>query len=111
MPLILKMYYLPFKGLKTLIEKLIPSYELRKRRINKEPQRKNYGTYKRNDYNSAYYFLGYGLEWIRMDDSKTSMICKYINGLTFDAHSNYKQLMNECISTILSFRKTFKKYL
>ena len=44
MPLILKMYYLPFKGLKTLIEKLIPSYELRKRRINKELQRKNYDT-------------------------------------------------------------------
>ena len=57
MPLILKMYYLPFKGLKTLIEKLISSYELRKRRINKETQRKSYGTYKRNDYNATYYFL------------------------------------------------------
>ena len=43
MPLILKMYCLPFKGLKTLTEKLIPSYELRKRRINKETQRKSYG--------------------------------------------------------------------
>ena len=57
MPLILKMYYLPFKGLKTLCEKLITSYELKKRRINKETQRKSYVTYKRNDYNSIYYFL------------------------------------------------------
>ena len=57
MPLILKMYYLPFKGLKTLCEKLITSYELKKKRINKETQRKSYGTYKRNDYNSIYYFL------------------------------------------------------
>ncbi len=57
MPLILKMYYLPFKGLKTLCEKLITSYELRKRRINKETQRKTVGTYKRNDYNATYYFL------------------------------------------------------
>lgn len=57
MPLILKMYYLPFKGLKVLIEKLITSYELKKKRINKETQRKTYGTYKRNDYNTTYYFL------------------------------------------------------
>ena len=57
MPLILKMYYLPFKGLKTLCEKLITSYELRKRRINKETQRKSVGVYKRNDYNATYYFL------------------------------------------------------
>ena len=57
MPLILKMYYLPFKGLKTLIEKLITSYELKKKRITKETQRKSYGTYKRNDYNTTYFFL------------------------------------------------------
>ena len=57
MPLILKMYYLPFKGIKTIIEKLITSYELKKRRINKETMRKSYGIYKRNDYNATYYFL------------------------------------------------------
>ena len=57
MPLILKMYYLPFKGLKTLIEKLITSYELKKKRINKETQRKCIGVYKRNDYNTTYFFL------------------------------------------------------
>ena len=57
MPLILKLYYLPFKGIKTIIEKLITSYELKKKRITKETQRKSYGTYKRNDYNSIYYFL------------------------------------------------------
>ena len=57
MPLILKMYYLPFKGLKTLCEKLITSYELKKKIITNETQRKSYGTYKRNDYNATYYFL------------------------------------------------------
>ncbi|MBR4496677.1 MAG: hypothetical protein IKP12_06055, partial [Acholeplasmatales bacterium] len=57
MPLILKMYYLPFKGIKIIIEKLITSYELKKRRINKETMRKSYGIYKRNDYNATYYFL------------------------------------------------------
>ena len=57
MPLILKMYYLPFKGLKTLCEKLITSYELKKKRITKETMRKSYGTYKRNDYNATYFFL------------------------------------------------------
>ncbi|MBR6072302.1 MAG: hypothetical protein IKP77_05680 [Acholeplasmatales bacterium] len=57
MPLILKMYYLPFKGLKTLCEKLLISYELKKKTINKETTRKTIGTYKRNDYNTTYYFL------------------------------------------------------
>jgi len=57
MPLILKMYYLPFKGLKTLIEKLITSYELKKKTINKQTTRKSVGKYKRNDYNTTYYFL------------------------------------------------------
>ena len=57
MPLILKMYYLPFKGLKALIEKLIVSYELKKKRINKETQRKTVGVYKRNDYNTTYFIL------------------------------------------------------
>jgi hypothetical protein len=57
MPLILKIYYLPFKGLKALIEKLIVSYELKKKRINKEKQRKTVGIYKRNDYNTTYFFL------------------------------------------------------
>lgn len=41
-----------------------------------------------------------------MDDSKASMISKYIDGLNFDDHSNYKQLINETISTVL-----FKKYI
>lgn len=57
MPLILKMYYLPFKGLKTLIEKFITSYELKKKNITKETTRKTVGTYKRNDYNTTYFFL------------------------------------------------------
>lgn len=55
--------------------------------------------------------LGYSLEWNRMDDSKTSMISKYIDGLNFDDHSNYKHLMNETINTIVALRKIFKKYL
>ena len=57
MPFLIKLYYLPFKGIKLLIEKLITSYELKKKRITKETMRKSYGTYKRNDYNSIYYFL------------------------------------------------------
>ena len=57
MPFLIKLYYLPFKGIKLLIEKLITSYELKKKRITKETMRKSYGIYKRNDYNSIYYFL------------------------------------------------------
>ena len=57
MPLLLKLYYLPFKGIKTIIEKLITSYELKKKTINKHTTRKTIGIYKRNDYNTIYYFL------------------------------------------------------
>lgn len=46
-----------------------------------------------------------------MDDSKASMISKYIDGLNFDDHSNYKKLMNDAINMVVSFRKAFKKYL
>ena len=57
MPFILTLYYLPFKGLKALTEKLLTSYELKKRTINKETTRKTVGCYKRNDYNTTYFFL------------------------------------------------------
>lgn len=46
-----------------------------------------------------------------MDDSKSSMISKYINGLNFNNHSNYKELMNEIIDAVTELRKVFKKYL
>ena len=57
MPFILTMYYLPFKGLKTLIEKLIKAYELKKHRINKKTERTSLGEYKRNNINLCYIIL------------------------------------------------------
>lgn len=55
--------------------------------------------------------IGYSLEWRRMNNSKASMISTSINGLDFDDHSNYKQLIDESIYTILKFKKVFKKYI
>lgn len=55
--------------------------------------------------------LGYSLEWNRMDDSKSSMVSKYINGLNFNNHSNYKELMNEIIDAVIELRKVFAEYL
>lgn len=57
MPFILTMYYLPFKGLKTLVEKLIKAYELKKHRINKKTERTSLGIYKRNNVNLCYIIL------------------------------------------------------
>ncbi|MCR5224073.1 MAG: hypothetical protein K6C11_02885 [Bacilli bacterium] len=57
MPLILKLYYLPFKGLKIIVEKIIKAYELRKTRINKKTMRTSTGKYKRNNINFCYIVL------------------------------------------------------
>ena len=57
MPLLLKLNYLPFKGFKTIIEKLIKAYELKKRKINKKTERTSLGTYKRNNINLCYIIL------------------------------------------------------
>lgn len=46
-----------------------------------------------------------------MDDSKSSMISKYIDDLNFNNHSNYKELMNEIIDAVSEMRKVFKEYL
>ena len=55
--------------------------------------------------------LNLQLEWIRNDNKKASNICTYIYGLDFENQSNYKDLMNKCISMIINFRKVFKQYL
>lgn len=55
--------------------------------------------------------LGMKLEWDRMDNKKASRIKYYINGLDFDDHSNYPELMNQIIDTAVSMRTVFQKYL
>lgn len=55
--------------------------------------------------------LGFELDWDRLDGKKASRIKHYIDGLDFDDHSNYNELMNEIIDTAVKMRNTFKKYL
>lgn len=52
--------------------------------------------------------LGFALDWQRMDGKSASRIMYRLNGLDFDDHSNYDQLMNEMIDTALLFTKVFK---
>lgn len=55
--------------------------------------------------------LGFKLEWRRLDNSKASRIIYHINGLNFDDHSNYNELMNKTIDTAVILRDTFKKFI
>lgn len=55
--------------------------------------------------------LGLQLEWARLDNSKASRIKTNIDGLDFDDHSNYHELMNESIDMAVKFRDVFKKYI
>ena len=55
--------------------------------------------------------LGMKLHWDRLDNKKASRIKYYIDGLNFDDHSNYPQLMNATIDSAVAMRDVFKKYL
>lgn len=55
--------------------------------------------------------LGFKMEWNRLDNKKASRIKYYINGLNFDDHSNYEELMNQSIDVAIKLRDAFKKYL
>ena len=55
--------------------------------------------------------LGLQLEWNRLDAKKASRIKYYINGLNFDDHTNYPDLMNEIIDTAVNMRKVFQQYI
>ncbi len=55
--------------------------------------------------------LGFKLEWKSLEDNNVSDIIYYIQGLNFDDHSNYEELMNETIDKTIIMRDTFRKYL
>ena len=55
--------------------------------------------------------LDYELIWDKLENKKASRIKKYLDGLDFDNHDNYENLMNETIDTAVKMRDVFKKYL
>lgn len=55
--------------------------------------------------------FGAKLQWNRLDERKASRIIYYIDGLNFDDRSNYPDLNEKIISTVIKMRKVFKKYL
>ena len=54
---------------------------------------------------------GMKFEWERLDGKKASRIKHSIQGLNFDDHSNYHELMEEIIDKVVVMRKVFKQYL
>ena len=55
--------------------------------------------------------LTFDLDWQRLDDKKASCIIHYIDGLNFDDHSNYNELMLEIIEKVKIMKKVFTKYI
>lgn len=55
--------------------------------------------------------IGLTLEWNRLDTKKASRILHSIDGLDFDNHSNYNELMNKIIDVVLNMREVFKKHI
>ena len=55
--------------------------------------------------------LGFKLDWQRMDNRIASRIKYKINGLNFDDHSNYDELIEQTIDAAIKMRDVFKKYI
>ena len=55
--------------------------------------------------------LTFTLDWQRLDNKKASRIKHYINGLNFDDHSNYNELMLDIIEKVKIMKKVFTKYI
>lgn len=55
--------------------------------------------------------LGFDMTWDRLNNKKASRIKYYIQGLNFDDHSNYENLMRQAIDTAVKMRDVFKKHL
>ena len=55
--------------------------------------------------------LGFTLTWDKLEGKKASRIKHNIDGLNFDDHSNYPELMNEAIDAAVAMRDTFKNYI
>lgn len=55
--------------------------------------------------------LQFELDWRRLDNKKASRIIHFIDGLNFDDHSNYNELMLEIIEKVKIMKKVFPKYI
>ena len=55
--------------------------------------------------------LGFKMDWQRLDDKKASRIIYYIEGLDFNNHKNYNELIDEVIDKAVKIRTVFKKYI
>ncbi|HRR78257.1 MAG TPA: DUF4268 domain-containing protein [Ruminococcus sp.] len=55
--------------------------------------------------------LGFEVEWLRLNNSKASRVLHKINGLNFDDHSNYDELIETAIDRVIKMREVFKNRL
>lgn len=55
--------------------------------------------------------LGFNMDWQRLDNKKASRIIYYIEGLDFNNHENYDELINETIDKVIIIKSIFKKYI
>lgn len=55
--------------------------------------------------------LGFNMDWQRLDNKKASRIIYYIEGLNFDNHKNYKELINEVIDEVVKIKEVFRQYI
>lgn len=55
--------------------------------------------------------LGFTFDWKRLDNKKASRIVSKIDGLNFDDHSNYDELIDKTIDRAVAMREAFKSIM
>lgn len=55
--------------------------------------------------------LGFSFEWMPLENKKSCRILHKINGLDFDDHSNYEELIEETIGKVVKMRSVIKDYI
>lgn len=55
--------------------------------------------------------LGFNMDWQRLDNKKASRIIYYIDGLDFNNHDNYDELINKVIDRVIAIRNAFRNHL
>ena len=55
--------------------------------------------------------LGFAMDWQRLGNKKASRIIYYIDGLDFNKHDNYDELINKVIDKAIIIKEIFRKYI
>ena len=61
--------------------------------------------------NSIEGYLGFSLDWDRLDNKKASRICTYIDNFSFSKPNEFEIISNKMIDILVMFRTAFQNHI